>query len=127
MAHRPAPRGRGATTGSRDKVITIQARPAGVTRDTSGAPIDGPWTTHLDTVLAEREDIQGRERLTAQQLTAQYDTRWRIPFVASMDPDALNVPKLRRVVYRGRVLEIVFARTLGRQEGIELLTLAKAS
>ena len=126
MPVRPATRDRSATTGARDKILTIQERPAALSKDPSGTPIDGPWTTHLGCVFAERMDLDGRERFTAQQLTSPYDTRWRIPYVASMDPELLNVPKLRRILYHGRVLDIVHAKALGRQEGIELLTLAKA-
>jgi hypothetical protein len=126
MPIRTATRGRGATVGARDKFLTIQERPEAITKDPSGTPIDGPWTTHLDSVAMEREDIDGRERFTAQQLTTPYDTRFRLPYVASMDPELLNVPKLRRLVYRGRVLDIVFAKHVGRFEGIELLTVATA-
>lgn len=122
----PAPRDRSATTGARDRFVTIQERPTTISKDRSGTPIDGPWTTHLDHVAVERVDIEGRERFTAQQLTTPYDTRFRLPYVPSMDPETQNVPKLRRVLYRGRVHDIVFAKLLGRQEGIELLTIATA-
>lgn len=116
-------RDRSATAGARDKVVTIQERPEAISKDTSGTPVDGPWTTHLDPVFAERIDLDGRERWNAQQLTSPFDTRWRIPYSASMDPELVNVPKLRRILYHDRVMDIVYARHLGRQEGIELQTI----
>jgi hypothetical protein len=44
-----------------------------------------------------------------------------------MDPDLLDVPKRRRLVYKGRTYDIVAAGQIGRNEGVELLTLAKVS
>lgn len=124
MPVQTAPRDRSATAGARDRVIAIQERPPGITKDTTGTPIDGPWDTYLDGVWAERQDLEGRERFQADQLATPYDTRWRIPYHASMDPEIVNVPKLRRIVFRGRVHDIVFAKQLGRAEGIEILTVA---
>jgi hypothetical protein len=41
-----------------------------------------------------------------------------------MDPDLVDVPKLRRVLFHGRIHDIVAANQIGMREGVELLTLA---
>jgi hypothetical protein len=43
---------------------------------------------------------------------------------ADMDPDLVDVPKARRLVFGGRVHDIAAAQHLGRREGIELSTKA---
>jgi hypothetical protein len=70
--------------------------------------------------------IKGGERWIANQLSAPADTQWEMGYVASMDPDLLDVPKRRRLLYQGRVYDIVAAEMIGRREGIELLTKVKA-
>ena len=47
------------------------------------------------------------------------------PYRADMDPDLIDVPKVRRLLYKGRVYDIVAATLLSRQEGVEVETLAK--
>ena len=47
-------------------------------------------------------------------------------YIASMDPELVDVPKLRRLVYQGRTYEIVHAAMIGRREGIEFLTIASS-
>lgn len=106
--------------GERDKQVTIQqlTESAG----SSSFPVES-WTS-LCTMFMSKEDIGGRERFTASQLSTPYETRWEGNYRADMDPDLLDVPKLRRVVYKDRVHDIVSASIIGRNEGIELLTLA---
>jgi len=109
--------------GARDRRVTVQTRPAADAADASGAPTEiGEWTD-LVTVWAQRVDIGGRERFTAQQMSAPYDERWRIGYRADLDPELVDVRKLRRLVYRSQVRDIVGAELLGRRDGIELLTL----
>lgn len=108
--------------GKRDRFLTVQQRPTTDAVDAAGAPSE-TWTT-LYQGYFERMPIGGRERFDANQLTAPYDTRWRGHYRADMDRDLVDVPKLRRLVYKSRVYDIVDAQTIGRNEGIELLTLA---
>jgi len=110
--------------GERDWVITIQQRPVTDEADDSGAPVEN-WTTLVD-MPAAKYDVRGTERFAAQQLSASYDTRWHINYRADMDPELVHVAKLRRVLHRGRVHDIVAATMIGRREAVELLTLAKA-
>jgi head-tail adaptor len=111
--------------------VTIESRPADDTTDTSGAPIDGPWTTLLDDVPMARTDVQGRERFIADQESALADTRWEMGYRADMDPDLVDVVKLRRLVVRGRVYDIEAASVMSVGgsvlAGIELMTRAKVA
>jgi len=109
--------------GERDHTILIQQRAASDAVDSVGAPTDDPWTTLVAAMPASREDISARERFAAEQLSASYDTRWEINYRLDMDPWLIDVPKLRRILYQGRVLNIVAANQIGRREGVELLTL----
>jgi hypothetical protein len=69
-------------------------------------------------------DLRGNERLMAAQLAAGFDTKWQLQWRDDMDPDYVNVPKTRRLVYRGRAYDIVQAVEIGRREGIALMTIA---
>ena len=111
--------------GHRDRIITIESRPAADTVDDEGAPIDGPWTTLSNRIPAARTDVIAREQFRADQLSAMQTTRWEMGYRIDMDPEQLDVPKLRRVVHRGRVYDITSASIIGRLEGIELMTLAR--
>lgn len=107
--------------GERDRRVTIQQ--AADTEDTTGFP-QQTWTT-LTTVFMRKVDASGRERFVAQQLSSPYDSQWEMSYRADMDPDLLDVSKFRRLVYKGRTFDIVNASLIGRNEGIELLTLAR--
>jgi len=93
-------------------------------RGPSGFPVEN-WTD-LDPlhVLARKDDMGGRERFVANQLSSPFDTVWQIPYLADMDPDLVNVPKMRRVVHQNRVYDIVSAQTIGYHRAIQLETLA---
>ena len=107
--------------GERDRFVTIQRVTDGV--DSEGAPKE-TWAT-LTPAWAAKMDADGRERFMASQLSASYDTRWQLSYRADMDPELVDVAKVRRLVYQGRVYDIVAASLLGLREGIELYTLAK--
>lgn len=108
--------------GKADRRVTIQQRAAADAVDASGAPVES-WSRLVE-MFAEKIVIGGRERYTANQLTAPYDTRWRLNYRADLDRDLVDVPRLRRLIYQSRVYDIVDAQVIGRNEGIELLTLA---
>lgn len=108
--------------GKRDRKVTIQQRSTTDAVDSSGAPTE-TWTTLYEGYF-EKAVIGGRERFTSSQLTAPYDTRWRGHYRKDMDRDLVDVPKLRRLLYKSRVYDIVDAQVIGRNEGIELLTLS---
>lgn len=110
--------------GERDRAVTVQQ----ITESTgsSGFPVD-TWSTLVSPYWCSKQDIGGRERFTASQLSSQYDTRWEGPYLASLDPELVDVTKERRLVYQGRVHDIVFASQIGRREGIEFLTLSRGA
>ncbi len=111
--------------GARDRRITIQQRTTTDQADSSGTPNEvGTWTT-LVHAYAQKLVIGGRERFDAEQRSAPYDTRWRIGYRADMDPELVDsVQKLRRIVYKGRIYDIVDAQLIDRRDGVDLLTLS---
>lgn len=113
--------------GKADRWITIQQRTTTDQADDSGTPNEvGTWTT-LTGSYAEKVEVSNRfqrERFAEAQMSAPYDTTWRIGYRSDMDPELVNVPKLRRIVYQSRIHDIVQARMMGRRQGVELETLA---
>ena len=107
--------------GQRDCLVTIEAVTDSV--GPSGFPVE-TWTV-LGQAWMGRVSMAARERFATAQTTAYADTRWYLPYRADMDPDTIAVPKVRRLVYQGRVFDIVAATMIGRRLGIELTTLAK--
>ncbi len=111
--------------GERDKAVLIQQRSATDAAGSSGFPVE-TWTTLHARVFMRKEDLKGNERFQASQLSAPFTTRWEMGYREDMDPELLDVPKLRRLVYQGRIYDIVEASQIGRREGVELMTVAKA-
>ena len=107
-------------SGARDQWVTIQARPEDPTGD-SGFPTEGEWTT-LATVAMARDDIDAREIARGAEERAIGTVRWELPYRADMDPDLVDVPKLRRLVYLARSFDILSATPIGRHRAIELYT-----
>lgn len=114
-----------AASGQRQCYVTLMQRPATDTVDESFAPVDGPFTT-LASVWAQKIELGGTERFAAMQLSTKYDTRWKIPYRADMDPELVDVTKLRQVVYGSRTHDIVSATMTERHREIELVTIAQA-
>jgi hypothetical protein len=113
-------------SGARDRPVLIEERQSGDTVDGAGFPSDNSagWTTLSALEWMHKRDLGGQERLTAQQLSSPIDTVWTMSYRADMDPDLVDVPKLRRLVYQGRTYDIVAASQIGLREGVELMTLA---
>lgn len=107
--------------GERDRAVTIQQLVE--TTPESRFPTER-WTTLTATVWMRKMDVSASERVTAEQIAAAFDTQWEMGYAANMDPELVDVPKKRRLLYLGRVHEIVSASQIGRREGIELLTIA---
>jgi SPP1 family predicted phage head-tail adaptor len=107
--------------GLRNRKVTIQQAADSVA--TTGFPVE-TWTTLAD-VWMSREDMTMRERSMADQLSAKADSRWQMPYRSDMDPELLDIPKVRRLSYQGRLYDIVSASLIGQRAGVELTTLAK--
>ncbi len=114
------------SVGQRDRFVTVQQTPA----ETPGAgfPVE-TWTTLASLWLQRVEQITVRsdEQFRADQLSGSSYERWRCEYRADMDPDLVDVPKRRRLVYQGRTFDITSAVLIGRRQEIELVTLAKVS
>lgn len=106
--------------GQRDKPVQIQSKTD--SSASSGFPVEG-WPT-LATVYMSREDVRADERAAAGMDTAFVETQWQMPYMAAMDPELVDVPATKRLVYRNRVYNIRAAALMDRRQGIELLTLA---
>lgn len=113
-----------STVGQRDKLVTIQQRTDA--KATSGFPL-GTWTT-LSTAWMFKRDASGDESLRAAQVQASIDTEWELDYRANMDPDLVDVPKFRRLLYEGRFYDIKRAVLQAFEDGqvIRLFTLASA-
>lgn len=109
------------SVGERDKQVTIQQA-----TDTRGATSRAAVRTWADlaTVPMSKTDSSGRERFTAGQTSASFGSVFTLYYRADMDPDLVDVTKLRRLVYAGRVYDITSGRVLGVRQDIELVTLA---
>ena len=109
--------------GQMDRLVTIQQLTE--TRDSTTKAPSQTWST-LGHVFMHRRDATGRERFASEQLSASGDTVWTTHYRADMDPEAVDVPKTRRLRYRGRTYEITSAIHVGMREGIELVTIASS-
>lgn len=114
-----------ASSGQRNCMVTIQARPDEDAVDTSGFPTE-QWATLYPLVAMSREDIvsqsRGQEHFVAGQLSGAKLTRWEMDYAPDMDPDVHDVPKFRRLLYLGRVHDIIDAALIGQRRAVELRT-----
>lgn len=103
--------------GPLDRRITIERATA--TFDEFNAPVE-KWSV-LATVWASKTDIKDGERFRADAVSSQITTRFRIRF-SSMVAD---VNPKDRVIYSGRVYDIVAVKEIGAREGIEITASAR--
>jgi SPP1 family predicted phage head-tail adaptor len=112
------------SAGQRDRLVTIQQRPAIDVAGASGRPVE-TWTKLGDEWMS-RHDVSGGERFVAgaNQESAFSTVTFGMIYRADMDPETVNVPKLRRLVFQGRTYDITAATIVGNRRGIELTTIA---
>lgn len=122
MAHRRGP----FDPGERNRIITIEQRTATDAVGGSGTPV-AAFTVLVQNMPAARKDLSGRESWQNATESARFDTRFEINYRLDMDPELIDVPKLRRLVVSGRVYNIVSASVIGQKEGIELSTIAEST
>lgn len=125
MAKRNLPFGGAVPMEPGERDVSVAIEQLTESTGTSRFPVEA-WTP-LATVWMRRLGLKAQERFVANQLSAAAETQWEMGYVAAMDPDLVDVPKTRRLVYQGRTHDIVAAEVIGRREGIELLTRAKVS
>jgi hypothetical protein len=115
------------SSGRRDRVARLEQFTAADTADaTSGEPVE-TWTTLVPRMPVGRIGVSGWERFKENQVTARFDDAWEMNYRADMDPDLVDLPKRRKMVYEGRELDIVYGQVIGRRAGIVVLTLASTS
>ncbi len=93
--------------GVRDRYLMLQQRTSGV--GPTGRPLES-WSA-LRPTWAMKMDGRGAERFRSEAdlLAPSMGTSWTIPYSADMDPEIVNVPATRRILYRGAVYDIVAA------------------
>ena len=109
------------SAGQRDSYVTIQYLVSAVPGSTR-FPVE-TWES-LALEWMARTETRANERFAASTETASTETVWEMAYREDMDPDLVNVPAHRRLVYQGRVYDITAGSQIGRQQGIELLTVA---
>jgi head-tail adaptor len=105
--------------GERDQPVRIERLVEAV--GTSGFPVE-TWRALAAPIWMARRLLKAHERFAAGQPSAPVETQWEMGYRADMDPTQVDVAKTRRLVYQGRIHDIVGADVIGRREGIELLT-----
>jgi SPP1 family predicted phage head-tail adaptor len=113
---------RAMEAGLRDRLVTIQQMTDVAT--VSGMPGETPSTLVAD-MPASKNDLTASERMVLGQLSVKAEAKFVINYRLDMDPEVVDVPKARRLLYRGRTYDITMAQMIGRREGIELFTIAK--
>jgi len=109
-----------ASAGARDHLVTVEQR---TTVDAPGYPVER-WAV-LGRYYMSRKDESAyntAERFTGMQTSAAQVTTWQVPYLTTMDPEAVDVPATRRLVYQRRTYDIQAASLVERRE-IELVTL----
>lgn len=109
--------------GRRDRYVTIEQLTDSV--GDSGFPVE-TWST-LRQVFASRQDVPRimNEQFVNHQLSVPVDTVWQIQYFTDMDPETLDIPKVRRLNYGGRAYDITMASLVNRKTAIDLTTVAK--
>ena len=102
-------------SGRLDRRITLQRKT--VVANSYGEPIE-TWVD-LATVWAEYLPTGGVERYAATQMVAEADTRWRIRYRADLTP-------IDRLSYAGRIYDVTGVVEIGRREGLEIYSKARA-
>lgn len=111
-----------SAAGQRDKRVRIEQAP-GADQQGGTFPVED-WTT-LTHAWMNKQDVQADERFAVDQATAYNVTEWTMDYRADMDPDLVDVPAVRRLVYLDRTYDIRSASVIGRKQGIELVTVRK--
>lgn len=115
-----------AASGRRDFYIDVQQVTDSV--GTEGEPVES-WAT-LVSIWASREDVDAPERFTEgmvmNQISARAWMKWVTHYVSALDPLFVDVPKRARILYQGRSYDIAASTLIGRNAGVQFLTLSKA-
>lgn len=109
-------------SGRRDRLVTIQQLTESVDPD-SGEPVE-TWTTLVTNMPTSKKDVSGDEAFKSDQESARFDTEWEMNWRNDMNPDAYDIPKVRRLLFGARVHDIVRCVENDRRDGVIIHTLA---
>jgi len=104
--------------GALDRRIRLEREAPGTPTD-SGEPTSD-WQLVAE-VWAQKEALRASETFAAQQELAEADVRFRLRYRTDVFPDHMRV-----VDDAGREFDILGVHEIGRREGLELLTRARA-
>lgn len=113
-------------SGRLDRFVTIQQRPVADTSDATSSEPVSTWTNLVTNVPMSRADLSGSEQFRADQMTARFDTEWEMQWRADMDPDAVDVAKVRRLKLGTRLYDIVRCVEVGKRKGLRIQTVASS-
>ena len=105
--------------GKLDRRVTVQKRD--LTQSETGEQLEG-WIP-LMTLWMGKRDVRATEKFTGTERVAEIDTVFKarfLPLMRDLKPDT------HRLVYRGRIHEIMGVTELGRTEGVEIACAARA-
>lgn len=106
-----------ASAGQRTRYVLIQQ----VEDATAQFP---QWIT-LAYAWMSRDDMAAAEQFASDQKSAFGMTEWHMAYREDMDPERVDVPAVRRLVYAGRTYDIQKASPMGWHQDISLITLAR--
>lgn len=106
--------------GRRNLFVRVQYRSDGAS--SSGFPVDDWDEEDEKQIYMNRLTTKGAERLMAMQVQASYDAKWTMAYRTDMDPDLVDLTAERRIVWQGRVHDIVSASLSEDRMEIEILT-----
>jgi head-tail adaptor len=110
-----------ADTGEMTAEVVVESRPSA----DAVFPSEDVWT-ELATVFMRKRTVGGQERFEAAQTSAPVDTIWTFWYRPDMDPDEVEVAKLRRLQFKARQYDVIAAAAIGRmRQQIELYTLSR--
>jgi head-tail adaptor len=111
-------------SGARQRLVAIE----GLTPPTPPEQPVQTWTP-LAAVWMARRDLATRERFVVGQTAAALETEWTMPYLATMDPETVDVPATRRLVYQRRQYDITGAvrEDLSAGGAIRLYTVAASA
>ena len=105
--------------GGLDRQVLIEQRVR--PQDSTGELVD-TWLP-VQRLWAGKRDMRAAERWAADQLVAELATAWTLRWFPGWDQIR---PDTHRLVYKDQVFDIHGVREIGRQEGIEIATAARA-
>jgi head-tail adaptor len=92
-----------------------------MTTGPSGFPIE-TWEARPPPMWCSRTAGPSTEIMAAGQLVARVIVEWRVAYRPDLDPALVDVPKDRRLIFAGRVFDVLEAETVGRRVQIRLVT-----